>query len=90
MNRYTVGQLVQLNISLTGPSGALVDPTAITLDLVTPDQAVHALTPTRVSTGIYYAQFPTTMAGLHQYLWQATGAAAAGAAGGFIVNQEPF
>lgn len=56
MNQYPVGEQIILTGSFYG-AGVLADPTAVTGELILPDQSVIALTPAKRSTGIYDAPY---------------------------------
>lgn len=61
MNQYPVGEQIILTGSFYG-AGVLADPTAITGELILPDQSVIALAPAKRSTGIYDASYTPVFA----------------------------
>jgi hypothetical protein len=90
-NRYTVGTLVRIKGSITTVEGSTpIDPTDISLELELPDGTLVDLTPGIVhdGTGLYHADYtPTSLTGLYQYEWAATGTAVVASVGSFIVNK---
>lgn len=74
---YVVGSPVHLTASFTDASGALVDPTAVTVTITKPDGTTTSPTASRLSLGDYYYDYTPTMAGIHQFYFAGTGAVVA-------------
>jgi len=100
INEYDEGTLVIVSTSpgFQSPSGTLIDPSTVKLDVITPDNVLTTTTYggsgpypiTRVSTGIYQASLDTTgKPGRWQYRWYATGTGQAAATNEFFVRPWP-
>lgn len=70
---YDLGDIWTSGLTVRDATGALADATAVTCTITLPDATTAAATITHPSTGLYTATYPTTQAGRHPYLWQATG-----------------
>lgn len=82
MNFYPVDTLVQVNGSfLIATSGVPIDPTAVTLFIMSPSNVITSVTYPgdiqRSGTGAYYYQFTPSGPGRWTYTWQGTGAVVA-------------
>lgn len=75
---YNIGDLIRVQATFKDIGGTVVDPTNITLKVKVPAGTVSTFyypgTVTRVSTGVYYYDFPITASGTHYYNWAGTGA----------------
>lgn len=74
---YEIGDIARLKVTFTDITGALADPTTITVTVQFPDgtQTIYPLPPiVRSSIGLYYYDLTITQAGEHFYKWTGTGA----------------
>lgn len=70
-----VGDLYRTSMTLTSPSGGLVNAGTMTLTLTLPDGTPVVVTPiTPVTTGTYQYDYQTVQSGRHVARWVATGA----------------
>lgn len=85
---YYVGDLVNLQGTFTDTtSGALVNPTTVTMAVKAPDGTQTTPTPTNVSTGIYHYQQSATQAGVWTWKMVSTGTGQAANRGSFEVDE---
>lgn len=70
---YDVGDAATLAVELRDDDAALTDAT-VTLSITLPDGTTSTPSVSHISTGVYQASFTTTLPGLHQYRWAASGA----------------
>lgn len=86
---YEIGDSVRLSVTFTDVvSGALVNPTAVSLTLRLPDGTNANTLLVNPSTGNYYADYLTAQPGVHAYRWAGTGAHAAASEGVFVVSRS--
>lgn len=83
---YAVGTLVTLQGTFKDLNGALVDPTAVEVEVIQPNRAIFACAATRASQGVYTALFTPTLIGGHSYKFQGTGNCQISAFGDFLVT----
>jgi hypothetical protein len=70
-----IGDLYRTSMTLTSPSGGLVNATTMTLTITLPDSTTTVITPvTPVTTGIYQYDYQTIQSGRHVARWVGTGA----------------
>lgn len=87
MNQYIVGTQMSLKVTFTDSVGTLVNPTAVTGEIILPDQTTEEFeTITNPSTGIFVQLFTPTQNGLHQYRFAGTGAVIAAQEGNFLAQ----
>jgi hypothetical protein len=86
---YSIGDLVNLTVVFTGPSGP-VNPTTVTVTVRDPTGAVTTITPTLAATGTYIAQVTATVAGEWRWRAQGTGAVQAAGQASFYVQPNSF
>jgi hypothetical protein len=74
---YTFGAQVKLRATIRDDTGALVDPTEVTLIVEEPDgtETIHRYTAapsdiTRASVGVFYFDHTTVQVGTHEYRWK--------------------
>lgn len=91
---YNIGDLLRLRATFTDISGAVADPTTVTLKVKAPSGTVTTYTypgtVSRLSTGIYYYDFPVTASGTHYYNWAGSGAYTAADEASFVVVTTQF
>lgn len=88
---YEIGDGVRLACTFTDAiNGALVDPTTVTLALRLPDGTTPTTSPVKDSTGKYFFDFTTTLAGVHWFRWAGTGSFASASEGAFAVSRSQF
>lgn len=83
---YSVGSTYTTSISLYDADDTLADPDSITLTFTLPDGTDTSPIPVHESTGLYYYDYVTTQAGLHQVYWLTTGANADSLSDSFYVE----
>lgn len=93
VNSYDIGDMVEMQSNFTDKSGNPLDPTTITLRIKTPNGKVQVFTYalsqlTKISVGGYAYDFTTTMAGIHKYRFEGTGACVAAEETEFSVNKS--
>lgn len=72
---YTVGTTLQLSATFRRVSdNSLYDPTTVTCQILLPDNTTTAPSVTRVSVGLYTADYAPSLNGLHNYEFTGTGA----------------
>jgi hypothetical protein len=93
MARYPNGQPIRLSTSITDPTGAPINATALSLTVKKPDLTTQTYSsPNNDSTGMYHQDIPTTdltQNGHYLYVWTATGVGAGISRGDFDVF-DPF
>jgi len=85
INSYLVGNEVQLNASFTNSSGALVDPTTITVQIQDPSGNLSSYAASKTSVGVYYYTYTPSLTGAYFYVFTGSGAVVAAAQGQFNV-----
>lgn len=70
---WILGQRRKVTFTVTDENGAVADPTNVSATLITPDGASAALTPTRLSQGVYKVDFLGTMPGKHTVVFVTSG-----------------
>lgn len=76
---YPIGQPIRLSTTVRNSSGALADPTGLSVTITAPDNTTSTLTYpatiTKDTTGTYHADVTTgiSAAGRYRYVWTATG-----------------
>lgn len=74
---YTIGSIVHLTATFTDASGALVNPTTVTVAITDPAGTVTTPSAVNDSTGKYHYDYTTTLAGQFQFYFIGTGTNAA-------------
>lgn len=92
---HDVGDLVVLQGEYIDPdTGDPVDPTTVTIEVKTPDDAidtkVYITDPevVKVSTGVYTRDWSVTQEGHHWYRWSSTGIGQAAEEQSFLVKKQ--
>jgi hypothetical protein len=91
ITHFLLGNLVRLSATFVNAAGAPVDPGFIILTIKLPDCSTETLTYAngdiiKDGIGLYHYDFLTTEAGLHYYLYDATGDVIAASQGQFAVD----
>ena len=91
-NTYDIGDLVRITSAFTTQAGTAVDPSTVTARVKDPSGTTtvftYPATVTKDSTGNFHADFVPTLAGVHYYRWEGTGAAVAASESFFYVAQS--
>jgi len=92
---YNIGDKVRLQGTLEDSVGAELDPSTVTVKVVSPDGTLTTYTYAgstviRSALGIYYADYTPTEAGIHHYLFQSTGTGQAAEESTFSVSSSAF
>lgn len=80
------GDVPRLSVTLTDSTGALIDPTAITLTIVAPGALPVVMAPVRDGVGLFHVDYPVSVAGSYKYRWASAGTGQAAVENGFYVN----
>lgn len=89
LQTYEVGSVVTLQVTFKDVNGNLVDPSAATGSIRTPDQITGPLPVAKISLGVWGCQYTITQKGLHQWRIAGTGAFV-GADESFFMAQSNF
>jgi len=85
-SQYYPGSSITLSAAFTSPtSGALVDPTMVSLEVQVPDGTIAHPTVIPVTVGQYSASFTATVSGTYTQRWVGAGANAQVAESVFLV-----
>lgn len=93
-NIYELGNTIRLKVTFTNDAGVPVDPTAVVLRIIPPDQVEqtkHYPTPTditRLSTGIYIYDLVDNEVGNYFYRFEGSGDWSSAADGQFKVRSS--
>lgn len=93
MPTYDKGDYIRLTGTWRNDSGALVDPTTVTLKIQTPDGSITPLTfasgyVVKDSVGVYHYDYLCSSQGNYTYRWEGTGNAIASGQGSFFVEDR--
>ncbi len=83
---YDVGDAARLAVAFTSLSGALTDPTTVTLTIQAPDNTQTTPSVVHDSTGKYHYDLSITQSGVYLYRYVGTGAVAAVEEGQIMVR----
>ena len=88
--KYDLGDGIRMSVVFTNAiSGEHTNPTTLALTLQLPDGTLNTTLPvTQTATGKYYADYLTTVPGVHTYRWAGTGACQAAVEGVFTVARS--
>ncbi len=93
MNTYDIGDIVRIaNVFTTTATGAVLDPTTVSLVVLAPDGTETTYTYlggnpiTRDSQGTYHVDVAITQVGRYRYRWTSTGTGASAEEGAFEVR----
>ena len=87
---FTIGDEARLSATVSDITGALVDPSLLTLTFRTPSGTVSAATPVRASIGAYYFDLLLNESGTYSYRWASTGTYPSVEEGGVFVAPWSF
>lgn len=93
---YTLGEVVHMTLTVKNDSAQLIDPSALTFKLITPNGSmvtyVYLTNPqlVRDSLGTFHVDYKTTIAGVFQYRFESTGTGEGAAEGQFEVAPSSF
>lgn len=85
---HDIGDTKVLTGTFRNASGALANPTTVTLRVRKPDGTTSTVSNSNSSTGIYTASVPLDQSGVWRYKWWGTGAVAEAGEGWFTVRRE--
>ena len=89
--QYEIGDGVRISVVFTNAiSGALVNPSTVSLILKCPDGSEPLLVVENPTIGSYYADYLTTQPGVHTFRWAGAGAHPAASEGNFVVARSRF
>lgn len=90
MDDLTVGDVVRLSVEISDISGALADPSTISLYVKPPSSSAESHTSDIVkdAVGKYHFDLPLDVAGSYGYRWQTTGANQGVVEGGLYVYPQ--
>lgn len=94
--RIDIGDVMRLKVIFKDLAGAVVDPTAVTVQIKLPTDVVLEYTyligaeVIKDSTGTYHMDYLITMDGMHYYKWTGTGAVYAAEESQFFVKITQF
>ena len=83
MNSYGIGTLVRVQGTFKDIAGNLVDPTAVTFEISLPTKELDTANTSKVSTGVYTADYIPEIKGGYTYKMLGTGAVQVSAYGYF-------
>lgn len=89
-NIYDIGDVVTITGTFRSAAGALVDPTAVTAEVLAPAGTVTTPTASRTSLGVYAFTINVTAAGIWRYRLEGTGANASAGEGIFAARESSF
>ena len=90
MTDFMVGDVARLSVEITNISGALADPSTISLYVKPPSSSAESHTSDIVkhAVGKYHFDLPLDVAGSYGYRWQTTGANQGVSEGGLYVYPQ--
>jgi hypothetical protein len=83
-SRYQVGDSIRLTVTFTDLAGAPADPGVVVCKIKSQTAVLSLPAVTRVSTGVYYADFVMSESGTYYWRWAGTGGAATAADEGHL------
>lgn len=86
MDKYIVGDLARVHVSITDEAGAPVDPGAVELIVLLPSRDMAYPVVTRSAAGEYFADVACVAAGLYVTRWVTTSPYIGADEGEFIVS----
>lgn len=88
MSSFDIGDRLTITATFRDQADTLINPTAVTLTVLSPDGVPTVLVPTMSSTGVWTATFAPDMAGTWNYRWGGTGALVAAEEGTFTIRRR--
>ena len=84
-NTYSVGTLVQCNVTFQNTSGVNTDPSTVTATIKDPSGVETNPAVTKDGVGLYHFTFTTALPGVHYYRFNGTGTLVVAAESAFVV-----